>query len=250
MLNKLFKKKEKPENTQTPDAIDKEEATTPEPSTSALRNGVTWQLLHEELYAKSERKAWMIATIATSLLAISGVAIVLMLPLKDNTPYVIEVNKLTGEATILNIANEKDIPFSEAMDKYWLNRYIISRETYDWHTLQSDYDITRELSMPEVFDQYDHQYGNTNKTSFQNTLQDRKRMVIEVKSITPTSEGIASIRFVKKVLNTKDGREESRSSWIATVAYTYYPNYGATEKDRLVNPFGFKVLSYRVDAEI
>ena len=253
MLNNLFKKKEKPEEIQANDdveAIENEEVAPDQKHQTSDKNGVTWQLLHEELYAKSEKKAWAIAAVMTGVSAILGVAVVLMMPLKQNTPYIIQVNKLTGETAIVNIANEKDIPYSEVMDKYWLNRYLISRETYDWRTLQQDYDITRELSLPDVFDQYDQHYGNTNKDSLQNTIQDRKRMLVEIKSITPTSEGIASIRFTKKVVTTKDGREESRSEWIATVGYTYYPNYGANEKDRLLNPFGFKVVNYRVDADV
>ena len=212
--------------------------------------GVSWHIHHEAIYMKSERKAWTIATVMTALSAILGLALVLLIPLKENTPYIIQVDKVTGETAIVNIANEQDIPFSEVMDKYWLNRYLIARETYDWRTLQQDYDITRELSLPDVFDQYDLHYGNTNKNSLQNTLKDRKRMIVEVKSITPTTNGIASIRFTKKVLNTKDNREESRSEWIATVGYTYYPNYGANEKGRLLNPFGFKVETYRVDADL
>ena len=39
-------------------------------------------------------------------------------------------------------------------------------------------------------------------------------------------------------------------SWVATIAFEYRNPSVIKESQRLVNPFGFQVLSYRVDPEM
>ena len=47
-----------------------------------------------------------------------------------------------------------------------------------------------------------------------------------------------------------DVEEESRQYLQATLGYEYDPTYIVNERRRIVNPFGFKVTSYRVDEEL
>ena len=174
--------------------------------------------------------------------------------LKQTLPFVIKVNENNGDATVLSIANEKDIPYSEMMDKYWLNRYVLARETYDYRTLSQDFTVTRLLSFPNVFEPYAGQFG-TNEHSLEQRLKDSKRILVDVISIVPNGKdvegnNVATIRFVKKLIDTKNGQEEARNGWVATVAYDYVPDFKADEPSRLINPFGFKVSSYRVDPEL
>ena len=48
------------------------------------------------------------------------------------------------------------------MDKYWLNLYTQSHESYDDRTLENDHARVRLMNVPEV-NPYDHQYGLDNK---------------------------------------------------------------------------------------
>lgn len=117
-----------------------------------FKKALDWETSRLELVEKSEKRAWLCSKILGLCLISTAAAIALMMPLKKTEPYVIRVNQNTGEAAVLAIANEKDIPFSEMMDKYWLNQYVLSRESYDYRTLEHDYLKTRELSLPNVFD--------------------------------------------------------------------------------------------------
>ena len=56
----------------------------------------------------------------------------LLMPLKTVAPYVIKVNESTGMTEVLSIANKRDIPVNEMMNKYWLSQYVLARETYEF----------------------------------------------------------------------------------------------------------------------
>lgn len=221
---------------------------------SPYEKAVSFEVTREELFLASERKAWRYTVLLGVLSVILAIALMLLMPLKQTLPFVIKVNENNGDATVLSIANEKDIPYSEMMDKYWLNRYVLARETYDYRTLSQDFTVTRLLSFPNVFEPYAGQFG-TNEHSLEQRIKDSKRILVDVISIVPNGKdvegnNVATIRFVKKLIDTKNGLEEARNGWIATVAYEYVPNFKVDEPSRLINPFGFKVSSYRVDPEL
>lgn len=239
MFKDIFKKNKSPERAQ---------------STSSYQKAVSYEATREELFVASERRAWRFTVLLSVLVVILALALMLLMPLKQTLPFVIKVNQTNGEATVLSIANEKDIPFSEMMDKYWLNRYVLARETYDYRTLSQDFNVTRLLSFPNVFDPYAAQFG-TNEQSLEQRLKDNKKILVDIISIVPNGKdtdgnNVATIRFVKKLIDTKNGNEEARNGWVATVAYEYVPDFKADEPTRLINPFGFKISSYRVDPEL
>lgn len=214
-----------------------------------FKKALDWETSRLELVEKSEKRAWLCSKILGLCLISTAAAIALMMPLKKTEPYVIRVNQNTGEAAVLAIANEKDIPFSEMMDKYWLNQYVLSRESYDYRTLEHDYLKTRELSLPNVFDPYAAQFS-TDKNSLDKLLGDSKKIVVEVHTVVPNGNGIATVRFGKKLVDTQTNAVDSSQNWTATIAYEYIPNFKVDEPSRLINPFGFKVTSYRMDPDL
>ena len=212
-------------------------------------NGISWEVSRLQLLEQSEAKAWNTAKLMGVTIVGLIVAICIMMPLKKTEPFVIQVDKSTGLTEVLSIANAKDIPVSEMMDKYWLNQYVLSRESYDWRTLENDYIKTREMSMPTIFDSYASQYGQS-EGSLEMQLGDRKRIVVDIHSVVPNGNGIATVRFTKRLVDTKSNMEQSRQGWTATIGYEYFPDFKVEEAKRLINPFGFKVTTYRVDPEL
>ena len=229
----------------------KNQATTAKaPKTDAkYADAIGWESSRLSLAEKSEARAWLTAKIlgATNIALVA--AIVIMMPLKETLPYVIEVDKSTGMSTILSVANAEEIPVSEIMDKYWLSEYVQAREAYDYRTLENDYIKTRELSMPNVFEPYSRQFG-TDKNSMEQTIGDTKRILVELLSVVPNGNGIATVRFRKKLVDTQTGQPEGADVWTARIGYEYVPTFKVEEAKRLINPFGFKVTTYRVDQEL
>lgn len=221
-------------------------------ATGALRphaEALTFEAARIGLALESEARAWRSAKGLGLLLALETAALALMLPLKTTVPYVVEVDRETGAASILEVADGKALPASDIQDKYWLSQYVLARESYDYRTLENDYIKVRELSLPQVFDPYASQFGDK-ADSLEKRLGDAKQYRIELVSVVPNGNGIATVRFRKTVRNTASGLIESESRWTATLGYEYRPQKKAPESARLVNPFGFRVTSYRADEEI
>ena len=122
-----------------------------EPQSLDEMSVLDWETNHIELVQRSERRAWNVAKAFGGCFFLSVIAIGLLMPLKENVPYVIRVNETTGAIDLVTSVRGKDIEFDEAQDKYWVNQYVINRESYDWHTLANRYVITQELSSTEVF---------------------------------------------------------------------------------------------------
>ncbi len=210
----------------------------------------SWETSRLELAGRSEKRAWNMVKLMTVMFGFSVLAICLMMPLKTVEPFVIKVNESTGMSEILHIANTRDVPVSEMMNKYWLSQYVLAREGYDWRTLNQEFIKVRELSLPNVFDVYGSQFGMDNKSSLESTLKDNVRIVVKLNSIVVNSDSIATVRFSKHRINNRTGVQEKTNSWTATIGFEYFPDFAVQEERRIVNPFGFKVTSYRVDPDI
>ena len=212
-------------------------------------DALSFEAFRIDLVRASERKAWRVAAGAALAALFEAAAIATLCPLKTTVPYVVEVDRTTGMSTILPIANTREIPASDAQDKYWLGQYVLARESYDYRTLENDFMKTRELSVPTVFEPYASQFGD-GKETLEKRWGDSRRAVVTLTSVVPSGDGIATVRFTKRIVDTSGNQELSSARYTATIGYEYHPEFRATESSRLVNPFGFKVTSYRVDEEV
>ncbi|WP_337913645.1 type IV secretion system protein [Vibrio cholerae] len=166
--------------------------------------------------AKSEHRAWNIAKASCGLTVLSWIALTLLMPLKTVEPYVVTVDKNSGQTQVVSALSQETASLSvqEALDRYWLANYLRWREVYDWYTLQRDYNNTLAFSGPDVQTEY------------------------------------ASIFEGENALDTLWGKRIKASVWIATVGYRYVPDKTLSEQERLVNPLAFEITSYRVDPEL
>jgi type IV secretory pathway component VirB8 len=181
--------------------------------------------------------------IAFGLVFILTVAIIVMLPLKERVPYLIRENSTSGAIDVVGKLEGANVEYSEVRDKYWLAQYVQQRETYDWFILNRDYHATLLLSDAPVAQAYASQYGGENGLD---KNKDAVKISVKILSIVLSKSGGATIRFEKHY----NGSLGSTQIWVATVNYKYDSNIKSTEQDRLINPFGFLVTSYRVDQEM
>lgn len=210
----------------------------------------SWESTRIAAVEQSERRAWNVAKAFGVCFVLSLAALALLMPLKTVEPFVIKVDQSTGMTELLHIANTQDIPADEMMNKYWLSQYVLAREGYDWRTLEQEYITVRELSLPNVFDVYASQFGLNNPDSLEVKFKDSVRILVRLNTIVVNSPNIATVRFSRRKVNNTTGVQISQDSWTATIGYEYFPDFTVPEERRIVNPFGFKVTSYRVDPEI
>jgi type IV secretion system protein VirB8 len=208
----------------------------------------TW---HSEIVLKQRSQlkiAYLIGAAALILAALCVIALVIITPLKTVTPYVIEVDKITGEAKVLNQykGDVQNLTFEEVLSKFWINQYLIARESYSPNIdLEENYNKVRFLSEGKGFDMYAKRFGEDHPDNPFKKYGD-SRVEIEVKSISFLRKDTATIRY--ELIQTHADRE-TRSHWIDIVNYRYV-NSPMTEAERLANPLGFKVTEYRSDREV
>lgn len=174
-------------------------------------------------------------------------AIIVMIPLRKVVPYVVTVDKLTGQASVVSTAN--DVAASgELNDKHWIQQFLISRERYSYTLLQYDYDQVKRLAGDQPWAVYDKQFQG-------DAPLDKKyganiEVLPVVLSITLSEGGLATVRYE---LRTKDFRlaaDPVVTRRIATFRYRYEPKSSVLQAEAIKNPFGFTVTGYQTDPEL
>ena len=195
---------------------------------------------------RNSKIAWRITAFSLFLSAIAIGAVMLLTPLKTVEPYVIRVDNNTGQTDIVTSLKEQGFTRSEAMDRFWLKQYVSFREQYDWWVVQSNYDAAM------LFSGADEQrslatFFASDAAPYKVFKQDF-RMDVKITSMTWVGD-IAQVRFERRLRDLRDPtKQPTVQKMIATVAYNYQAE-SIPEQDRLINPLGFKVESYRTDTE-
>ncbi|OOF77864.1 conjugal transfer protein TraG [Rodentibacter caecimuris] len=184
-----------------------------------------------------------------ALIGLAGVvAVAGLTPLKSTEPYVIRVDNNTGFTDIVKpISNSSQTTYGEELDKYWLSKFVIERESYDWQLVQNSYNAVELMTTPQVFNEYKAYI--TSKVSPVNLLKQNKKIKVRVLSISFIN-GVGQVRFSKQVL-TASGDPDSvipTTYWLASIPFDYKHEI-KLEQQRLINPLGFQALSYRADPE-
>jgi type IV secretion system protein VirB8 len=194
---------------------------------------------------RSRRSAWWVGSIGVGLAVLSMGMLLALLPLKRVEAFVVRVDNATGAVDVVSRIRDAQESYGEAVDRYFVNRYLLGRESYDFDTIQADYDQTLLFSSPSVQREYGALFEGDDARD--KVLSNRVRILVKVRSITPTRD-IAVVRFTRTTLPS-DGSPFSEESLIATIGFRYVAA-PMKEEDRRINPLGFQVVSYRVDPEV
>lgn len=227
----------------------KREATTPAGEKSVFDAANDWEASRIQAIERSERRAWYVALGAVAMAVLLCVAIMLMMPLKETVPYIYRTDTKTGVPDLVTAMTDKTVTGDEVMDKYWLAQYVRARETYDWYTLQNDYDMVGLLSSQPVGAAYAQLFDG--KEALDKQYGKSVRATVKIVSVVPdVAHHTGTVRFIKSTKRIDQEGPETVTRWVATIAYEYRSTARIKESARLVNPFGFQVLSYRVDPEM
>ncbi|MGL1255042.1 VirB8/TrbF family protein, partial [Vibrio parahaemolyticus] len=86
-----------------------------------------------DMAKQSAKTAWKVAAGAGALAGLALIALAVTMPLKEVEPYLLSVDSKTGFTTILKpLADAQKTTYGEALDRSWVNRYIIERNSYIW----------------------------------------------------------------------------------------------------------------------
>lgn len=199
---------------------------------------------------RSRKQAWIVCFISIlfALIALVSAAISLLTRVEPE-PTIIQVDKSSGYTTVLRSVKNAEDQYDEVVNKHWLARYVVLRESYDWYTISTAYGIVNLMSSGDVSAEYERKIRAPNGPL--EMLGKNGRIDIEVDSIAFIG-ATAQVRFSSEKLSA-DGINNSsapKQRFIATIVFKYDASQRMTSQERLENPLGFKVLSYRIDSEV
>lgn len=197
---------------------------------------------------RSRRLAWTVAGIASGLTVAAIAAVVVLTPLKTTEPFVVRVDRSTGAVDVVRGLSSAEGPttYDEAVSKYFLGQYVRAREGYLDPAAEDNFALVSILSNGLEQRRWADLYRGSNPDSPQNLYGPAAEAVISIRAIGFINEGVANVRFHRTV---RQAQQVIESDWIATLAFTY-TRAPMSEPDRLRNPLGFQVTSYRADPEV
>ena len=227
-----------------------EAATHPEQKYFAEARG--WEAEREAQLLRSERRAWTVAAASCLLAAAAVISLATLAPFRRNVPYLLAVDKASGNVEVVGAVDDRRVVgYQELLDKHWAQRYIIARESYHYRLLQADYDTVLGLSDEPVARDYARLYeGPDARDAKYGANVELRVMVLSVQLSSNAVGQQAVIRFSRTARRVDSAVSEPSEYFVATLAYQYLPTMFGKEKDLLANPLGYKVTSYRADAEM
>jgi type IV secretion system protein VirB8 len=204
----------------------------------------------DEVFFGLQRRATLLGWVAalSLLIALCAVgAMVAMLPLKEIRPYVVMVDRQTGESELLVSTRPADLSESEAVREAELVRYVTERETYDvadnrerilrvLATSQDQAAASLRALWTREADQYPPAlYGEDSLIR------------VKIRSVARLNDTTAQVRFTRTL--EQPGLQPVVRAFVATIGFAFQPRVERTLEAVWANPLGFTVTSYRIDAE-
>ncbi len=196
----------------------------------------------------SRKTAWRV-TGTMAVIAVAAVAAVMGLtPLKQPPEmYAVRVDNATGAIEHVSTLGEPLESYGERVDKYFLNSYIRNCESYNWYTIQEQFDTCALLSSPPIQTRYGKRYEGANAPT--QRLGTLGNIEVKVHSIALGENNTAAIRFTTTETEATTGRIDQERHRIATLAYQY-ANVPLTEEVLRRNPLGFQVIHYELAEDL
>lgn len=212
-----------------------------------LNEARSWDADRLAAARRSVRLAWSLAGISTALAAAAVSAVAVMAPLHRVEPFVVRVDRTTGAVDVMTaLSGPKSETYDEAVSKYFLGLYVRAREGWAPEAAEANFRQVSILSAIPEQQKWGEAFRPTNPASPQVLWGNNARAFIDIRAVSFPAPNLANVRFHRSVREVSGTTE---SDWIATIAFTYVQAPMA-EADRLRNPLGFQVTSYRADPEI
>jgi len=223
----------------------------------AVSRAVNYELSIADMARRNERRAWWVAFSALGMSLILASGYFYMLPLKQKVPYLVMADAYTGTSTVARLTEDlahRQISTSEAINRSNVAHFVMARESYDLALLNlGDWATVQTMASPGVKADYTRLYSPMNPDSPYKTYGKDKAIRVKLLSIvligggpgrTPTG---ATVRFQRSLYDKQSGATQPLDSKIATMEFSYKANLEMDDRNRIENPLGFWVTSYRVD---
>lgn len=212
-----------------------------------LRAGESWESETHRALRASRLRAWIAAGVASCVALASLAAVVLVLPLKEYAPYVIEVDRTTGHLEVIRALTPGAQPPDEAITEANLVRWIIARETYDPADIRERFDEVARTTAGDALADYRRLWTPDAPTNPAIRYGHGTRISATVKAVSLLKADTAAVRYMLTRTDDVEGAVFT-SHWVAIVSFRY-ADAPMRVRDRWLNPLGFEVTGFRADQE-
>lgn len=241
---KLFRRNR--QNTASSPAVEKSKTPYKE-SIAFIQSAKEFEKSEIENIKKREKIAWTVASAAGLVTVAAVFAVAAMQPLVRVDPYIVMVDTKTGQTNVITTLDHKTLSNNKEMNKFLLELYVKSRESYDWYMIQTTYDTTIAMSSPQEQARFSKPFSDG--IGPDKVLGDKYRVKVDIQSVSFVGD-TAQVRFSKTKLpvNPASTEQPVTQHMIASIAF-HYGNPPIKEDDRAKNRLGFFVDSYQVEVE-
>ena len=229
---------------------------------AAVSRAVNYEVTVADLARRSQRRAWWVAGSSLAVTVIMAGAIFMMLPLKEREPYLVVLDPVTGNAQVSRLVGAADdgrLYADQAIARSNIHRFVVARESYDYDLMMTsqsgDWKLPFLMSAGSASTEMRALWAPTNPAN-PSVVYGRDRAIrIRILSIVlervggPRREGAATVRFQRVLFDKKSGGSRVIDNKVAMIEFEYNPNLRLSDADRVQNPLGFQVKTYRVDSD-
>lgn len=199
-----------------------------------------------------QRNTMALFTIICLVIALGAVfAMQNMVPRKSVEPFIIQIDQKSGITEVVEPITRDTLSSPEQLDDFFLWRYVVARETIDNLDRQYRWNTVRVLSSKPVFSQYvvdiDPQRPGSEAAEMAEIGGTHSVESPTITHLNDPKRKVAQIRFAMRERSLKNPRGDLYNR-IATIEYDYF-KLELNRDERLINPLGFQVLSYRLDKD-
>jgi len=201
----------------------------------------------EEKDQRTKALGWRLFYISVAVICmLLGLMTVLVLAHKP-TVFEVEVDKSTGQRSILLPLNASAVERREIEIKRDIQVYVRARESYYYGLLQDNYDQVRSMSTPEIFSEYDKQFeGEKALDKVMGAGTEWRTSVVAIR-LSPDDPNKAVVSFERAIYHGLQLEKTVR--FTASMAYKYDQSWTEKIEQLIRNTSGFRVYAYRTDAE-
>lgn len=197
--------------------------------------------------ARGRARVWAwIAGLSLVVTFMCVITLMLVLPLKEVVPYVIEVDRASGLVEVKRSITEGGVSESEAITKYFIVDYLNAREAYLYDRAQVDFVKVQKMSSAEVASNHFTWFQPSNDDSPLNVFGKSGTVEIQIRNVSFIDEDTVTIP-IKRTERTKGQINDKYE--VVTMSFQYLQD-PASEEDRFINPLGFQVTAYRKDPQL
>ncbi len=209
--------------------------------------GRDWQR-NDILRAKwSARFAWGLAIVMTLVALVAIGAVAMLAPLKKVVPYVIQVDRATGQTQLITaMSGQNPATYDASLKRHLIAQYVSNRE--GWVPLAENEMVhaVNLMSSSEESTRFNQWFASTNPASPQKAFADVPFVKIEIRSISFINDSVAQVRYTQTVY--QHAGQASVGRYIATLTFRI-TNKPPLDADLQINPVGFEVTNYQTSPE-